>query len=79
LGAGSQKTGFNTFCNPGALELGDRPEDVHLQLTGGRRRVDALTERGERNSERVQLLEERDQVAEVASEAIESPHRHDIA
>jgi hypothetical protein len=56
---------------PRAFKLGDRAKDVHLQLAGGSRRVDAFAEAHEPDSERVELLEQHDQVSEVASEAIE--------
>jgi hypothetical protein len=59
----------NAFDNAAAFELGDRTEDVHLELRGRRRGVDALAERDERDPERLQVVQERDQVFEVAAPA----------
>ena len=70
---GPLQAGLDPFRDARALELRDRAEDVHLQLAGGCRGVDALVERHERDAERLQLLEQRDQVPEVPSEAIQSP------
>ena len=61
------------FSNAFPLELGNRPEDVHLQLAGWSRRVDPLGEADERDAERLQFVEQRDQVLQVATESIEPP------
>src|SRR5262249_34138350 len=61
-----------------ALELGDRCQDVHLQLAGGRRRVDAFGQADERDPERLQIVEQSDQVLETTSETIESPSYQDV-
>ena len=48
-------------------------EDMHLQLAGGRRGVDAFGQRDERDAESLQLVEQRDQVLQAPSETIEPP------
>jgi hypothetical protein len=44
---------------------------MYLELPGGCRGVDAFAQRDERDAERLQVLEQRDQVLQVASEPIE--------
>src|SRR5262245_52208328 len=61
----------------GALELGDRAEDMHLQLASWRRGVDVFRQRYERDPESLQLVEQRDQVFEIPAEPIEFPTKHD--
>jgi hypothetical protein len=63
----------NPFLNPRALELGDRPEDMHLEFAGRRGGVDALGEAHKRDAERLEVLEQRDEVLQVPSEPIEAP------
>jgi hypothetical protein len=67
------RPGPHALDDPAALELRDRAEDVHLELAGGRCGVDALAERDECDAERLQVLEQRDQVLQVAPKAIEPP------
>ena len=69
----TREPGPYPFDDPRSLELGDRAEDVHLELAGRRRGVDALGQTHERNAERLQLLQQRDQVLQVASESIKPP------
>ena len=57
LGTGPVKAGVRALSQPVALELRDRREDMHLQLAGGRRRVDALADRGELHVQRAQFVE----------------------
>ena len=50
---------------------------MHLELPSRRRGVDAFAQRDEREAERLQVLEQRDQVLQVASQPIELPrHQH---
>jgi hypothetical protein len=58
LSSGSLQSGQHPFPNSFPLELGDGAEDVHLQLAGGRRRVDAFGEADERNPKRLQFIEQ---------------------
>jgi hypothetical protein len=62
------QSGQHALSNPFPLKLRNRAEDVHPQLAGGRRRVDAFGQTDERDAEHLQLVEERDQVLEVAPE-----------
>jgi hypothetical protein len=54
------------------------PEDVHLQVAGRRRGVDALRQTDERHAEHLEFLQQRDQMLQVASEPIEAPADDDI-
>ena len=76
--------------HPGALQARQHPlpdplpfelrygsEDVHLELPRGRRRVDPFRQTHERDAERLEFVEERDQVLQVAPESIQPPaHEH---
>ena len=73
-----RQAGANPFRDARALELGDRRQDVHLQLAGRRRGVDALGERHERDAERLQLLEQRHEVPQVAAKPVEPPDHEDV-
>jgi hypothetical protein len=53
--------------------IGDRAEDVHLQLAGGRGGVDPFGQADERYAETLQLVDQRDHVFEAPSKSIESP------
>jgi hypothetical protein len=64
---GTREACTNAFPNATPLKLRDRAEDVHLQLAGGCGRVDALGEAHERDADGVQLLEQRDQVPQIAA------------
>src|SRR5262249_24594714 len=55
------------------LKLRDPAEDVHLELPCGRGRVDAFGQTDEGHAERLELLEQRDEVLQVAPEAIQTP------
>jgi hypothetical protein len=59
------------------LELGYRREYMQLQPTGRRGRVDPLAQADERNAYGVELVEQQDQVPQVAPEPIQPPdHEH---
>jgi hypothetical protein len=75
---GPRESRSDPLGDPSALELGNRRENVHLEFPGRRGCVDALGERDERNSERLHVLEECDQVLQVATESIQSPDDEDI-
>ena len=60
LRPGPLKARQNTFPNPFPLEFGDGGQDMHLELAGGRRGVDALRQTDERDAERLEFLEQRD-------------------
>jgi hypothetical protein len=59
--------GADTLDDAAALELCDRPENVHLQLARRRGGVDAFAERDERDAEHLEVVEERDQMLQVAA------------
>ena len=61
------------LCNSRPLELGNGPQDVHLEFSGRRRCVDALGKRDERHTKRLEVIEQGDQVSEAPSETIETP------
>ncbi len=65
--------GQDPLSNALALELGDRPEDVHLELASRCRRVDPFGEADERDPQRLQLLEQGDEVLQAAPKAVEPP------
>jgi hypothetical protein len=73
LGSGTLQARSDALRDTRALELRDGPQDVHLQLPSRCGRVDPLVQGHERDTERVQLLEQGDQVSKVAAQAIESP------
>lgn len=70
LGPRALQARLDALGNPRPLELGDRTEDVHLELPGRRRGVDALTERDEGDAKGLKLLEQNDQMAQVAAERL---------
>jgi len=69
----ARQAGADALHDSAPLELRDRAEDVHLEPASRRRGVDAFVQRDERDAERLQIIEQRDQVLQVAAEAIELP------
>ena len=49
-------------------------QHVQLKPPGGRRAVDALVQADERHADDVQLVQERDQVPEVAPKSVEADY-----
>jgi len=64
--------------NSRPLKFGDGAEDVHLELSCGRGRVDALGEADERHAKDLRFFEQRDQVFEIAPEPIQPPAEEHI-
>ena len=64
--------------NPCPLELGDRGQDMHLQLARGRGGIDAFLQRDKRDPQRLELVEQRDQMLQAATESIQPPTDQDI-
>jgi hypothetical protein len=62
LRPGPRQPSPDAFHYATAFELGDRPDDLQLKPAGGRRGVYALGQADERHAERLQLVEQRDQV-----------------
>jgi hypothetical protein len=78
LRSGALEASQHALSDAFPLELCNRTEDVHLEFSGGRRGVDAFSQADERDSERLQVLQQSDQVLQVATEPIESPAHDDI-
>jgi hypothetical protein len=78
LPASTFDASFHTLGNPRSLELRNRAEDVKLQTPCWRAGVDALPEADERDPERREFIERENQVPQVATETIQSPHNQDI-
>ena len=73
LRLGSCQTCLDPLLNPRPLELRQCREDVQLQLPGWRRAVDAFPQRDESHTKHLKFLDERDEVAEVATEPVQPP------
>src|SRR5580765_3324433 len=58
---------LHPFLNPPSLKLRQCSEDVKLEFASGRRAVDALTHRDERNAQRLEFIEQRHQMFETAT------------
>ena len=65
--------GQHALPNPLPFKLCDRSQDVHLQLPSRRRPVDPLRQTDKRNPQRLQLVEQCNQVLQIAPESIEPP------
>jgi hypothetical protein len=70
LRPGSNQAGSDTLGNPGPLEFSQGGQNVELQFSSGRRAVDALAERDERDAQAVEFLEHRDEMPEIAAEPV---------
>ena len=66
------------LCDSCPLELRNRAEDVHLQPPRRRGRVDPLGKADEGDAHRLQLIEQRNQVFQVAPKPIEAPTQEHI-
>ncbi len=64
--------------DPSPLELGDRGEDMHLQLARWGGRVDPLGQRDERDAQRLELVQQGHQMLQAATESIQPPTDQDI-
>jgi hypothetical protein len=70
---GARQACSDALLDAPALELGDGPENVHLQLPGRCGGIDPLAKGHERNSPSLQVLEKRNQVLQVAARAVQPP------
>ena len=68
----------HSLLNPRALELRNRGQDVELQPPRWRRCVDALPKGHERNPQRLEFIEQQNQVPEVPSETVQPPADENI-
>ena len=75
---GPLQTRLHPLSDASTLELGQRREDMQLQPPSWRRAVDPLAERDERHAERVEVIEQGDQVPEVPAEPIQAPTHQDV-
>ncbi len=64
--------------DPGALELGNRGQDMHLELPGRGRSVDPFRQRDKRHAEGLELVEQGHQVFQAAAQPVQSPADQDI-
>ena len=78
IGPRSRQPRPNSLGDPCSLELGDRGQDVHLQFAGWSGRVDALLQADEGHAEGLQLVQQRDQMAEIPAQPIQSPADQDV-
>jgi hypothetical protein len=60
------------------LELRNRAQYARHQPAGRGARVDAFTERHERDASRLPVVEEEDEMAKVSSESVEAPAHHSV-
>jgi hypothetical protein len=67
------QTRQHPFADALPLKLRDSGEDVHLELTRSSCGVYPLRQTDESNAERLQFIQQRDQVPQVASETIQTP------
>ena len=74
----SGQTGPNPLSDSCALKFSYGRQDVHLQLASWCRRVNALGEGDERDAERLEILEQRYQVPQVPSEAVQTPYNKNV-
>jgi hypothetical protein len=68
----------HSFGDSCPLKFGEGGKNVKLQPTGGGRAVDAFAQRHERDADGLQVLQQRDQMSEVAPEPIQTPANDDI-
>ena len=78
LPLGPLEARLDPFHDARPLELRQRGQDVELKRPGWRGAVDPLAEADERHPDRVQLVEERHEVSQVAPEPIQPPADQDI-
>ncbi len=69
----ARQSGPDPLGAPSALKFADGTENVHLEFSGRRRGVDALGQRDERHAQRLEIVEQGDQVFEAPSETVETP------
>src|SRR5262245_37541062 len=78
LRPGALQPGQHSLSDALPFELRDGAQDMHLQLAGRGRRVDPLRQADKGNPERLELVEQRDQVLQIAPQAIEAPADDDV-
>ena len=74
----TRQAGADALLDAGAFELRNRAEDVQLQPAPGCGRVDPLAQAHECNAYGVELVEQQDEVPQVAPEPMQPPHHEHI-
>src|SRR5713101_5221755 len=77
-GTNTHEASPDPLRDSGAFKFGQGGQNVELQFSRGRRAIDALAQTHERDAHRLKLLEQRDEMFQVAAEAIESPAHDDV-
>ena len=72
------ETRSNPLSDAAPFELGQRGQDVELQPTGRGRAIDALAEGDERHPQRLEVIEQRHKMAQIASQTVQTPTHDDI-
>jgi hypothetical protein len=67
------ESSLDPFLNPCAFELAQRSEDVQLQPARRCPQVNALVERNEADTKRLEFLNDRYKVPQIAAESVQSP------
>ena len=78
-GARGLHAGLGALGDQRALELGDRAEHLQREHALRRRGVDGIAQRAEMRALRLELLDEGEQVADRAGEAVEAHDDEDVA
>ena len=68
------EAGFHSLLDAAPLELGDGCKDVELEPSRRRGGVDALGQADEGDTQRLQFVNQQNQVPKVATESVQSPH-----
>jgi len=71
--SGPRQPCSDTLDDPFEFELGGGCEQVHLQTPSGRRRVDALAQAHERDTEGLQVIQQPHEVFQVPPQTIKPP------
>ena len=74
----ASQTSLHSLLNPPSLKLRQRRQDMKLELPRRRRAVDPLAHRNKRHTQCLEVIEERHQMAEIPTEAIQSPAHDDV-
>jgi hypothetical protein len=78
LRSGTLQARQDTLPDALSLELGQRSQNVELELPGWRRAVDAFPEADEGNPKGIQIFDQDNEVPEIPAKAIQSPADHHV-
>ena len=76
--ADSGEASANPLRDSSPLKFGQGGKDVELKSTSGCRAVDALAQRHERDADGLHVLQQRDEVLQIAPESVQTPDHQDI-